>query len=232
VAIKGILGRKVGMTQLYLDSGEAIGVTAIEAGPCVVMQVKTAEKDGYPALRLGFAPVKEKSLNGPDLGQFKKRGLAPHRFVREVGWDGKDEVKSGDQVTVNVLEGVQFVDVVGRTKGRGFAGVVKRWSFAGGPATHGQSDRERAPGSLGRQGSNPGDVIKNKKMGGHYGDERITAKNLPLVRILKDENVILVHGSVPGPAGALVLVRPSTKVQKVRVVEAKGKKVEIQKKKK
>jgi len=232
VSIKGILGRKVGMTQLYLDGGEALGVTAIEAGPCVIVQVKTPEKDGYRALQLGFDVKKEKSFNKPEAGRFKKNGLKPHRFVREVGWDGKDEIKVGDAVTVGVLDGVQFVDVIGHTKGRGFSGVVKRWSFRGGPATHGQSDRERAPGSLGRQGSVTGDVIKGKRMAGHYGDERITAKNLELVKVLKEENVILVHGSIPGPTGGYVLIRPSPKVRKVQAVSPKGKKVEIQKKKK
>jgi large subunit ribosomal protein L3 len=214
VAINGILGRKVGMTQVFLEDGECLGVTAIEAGPCVVVQVKKEEKDGYNALQLGFDPKKEKSFNKPQQGHFKSKGVPPQRFVREVPWDGKDEVKSGDPVTCEIFEGVQFVDVVGRTKGRGFAGVVRRWDFRGGTATHGQSDRERAPGSLGRQGSNPGDVIKNKKMGGHYGDERLTSKNLELVRILKDENVILVHGSIPGPAGAYVVIRRSTKIRR------------------
>lgn len=224
MAIKGILGRKVGMTQIFLDGGECKAVTAIETGPCVVVQVKTPATDGYHALQLAFDPVKAKSLNKPRLGGFEKNGLKPHRFVKEVDWDGKNEVKPGDAVTVEVFDGVQFVDVVSRTKGRGFAGVVRRWSFAGGPKTHGQSDRERAPGSLGRQGSVTRDVIKNKRMGGHYGNERMTAKNLELVRVLKDQHVILVHGPVPGPAGAYVLVRPSPKVRKAPAeVKAKGK---------
>lgn len=211
MGVGGILGRKVGMTQMFTDEGTCLGVTAIEVGPCVVLQVKTPETDGYFAAQLGFDDVKEKRAAKPAVGHARKAGTPPKRFIREVPWDGQGGLKPGDRITLDVLEGAKAVDVIGRTKGRGFAGVVKRWHFRGGPATHGQSDRERAPGALGRQGSNPGDVIKNKKMAGRYGNERVTALNLRLVRMLKDQNVILVHGAVPGPNGGYVIVRPSNR---------------------
>lgn len=214
MGIRGVLGRKIGMMSYFKENGECLAVTALQAGPCTVVQVRTPEKDGYGAVQLGFEPVREKALSRPELGQFKKRNLPPMRRLGEVGWDGRGDLKIGDKVGAELFENVSYVDVRGRTKGRGFAGVVRRWSFRGGPATHGMTDRERHSGALGRQGSVCGDVIKNKKMAGHYGDEQVTSKNLPVVKVMKEENVLLVHGSVPGPKGAPVTILISPKVKR------------------
>ncbi|MBI3268214.1 MAG: 50S ribosomal protein L3 [Planctomycetes bacterium] len=222
--VASILGRKLGQTQVYVtaedvgnfqflnpktDVGRAIPVTVIEAGPCPILQVKTKEKDGYTALQLGFGKKKVKRTTKPLLGHFKKAGADPAQFVREVLWDGSGEPKVGEKVTVEVLKGAKTVDVIGLTKGRGFSGVVRRWGFHGGPATHGQSDRERAPGSLGRQHSISQGVYPGKKMGGHYGHERVTMQNLRVIRTDAEKNILLVHGGVPGPVGAFVIINQS-----------------------
>jgi large subunit ribosomal protein L3 len=230
MAIQSILGRKIGMTRYFKENGESVAVTAIQVGPCVVLEPKTKEKHGYTALRVGMGERREKSFNRPELGQFKKLGLKPLEFVREIKWDGQGEVKPGDRIGVEVLENAQFVDITGTTKGRGFAGVVRRWSFHGGPATHGQSDRERHPGSLGRQGSNSKDVIKGKRMAGHWGNEQVTHKDVPTVKVLKEQNVLLVDGPVPGYDGAYCVVAVSPKTRKAAPVK-RDKKVQVVKKK-
>lgn len=233
MAIRALLGRKIGMTQYFKETGEAIPVTAIELGPCTVLQVKTAAgRDGYNALRLGFGERKEKSLTKPELGQFKKINQKPAEFVREIPWDGQGEVKVGDRLTCELFEGVQYVHVTGTTKGKGFMGVVKRWHFSGLPATHGQTDRERHPGAIGRNGSISRDLWRGKRMAGHMGNQRQTIRNLELIKVLKEQNAILVHGPVPGPVNGLVVVSASSKVRKQpKVSEKKGKKVEVVKKK-
>lgn len=221
--IKSILGKKVGMTQVYTDTGVMERVTAIEAGPCMVLQVKKPEGDKYNALQLGFDEKREKSTNKPMAGHFKKANSTPKKIIREIKWDGKDEIKQGDKVTLDIFEKTNFVDITGITKGRGFAGGVKRWGFHGGPATHGQSDRERAPGSLGRQHSISQGVYPGKKMAGHYGVEKVTIRNLRIVKILKDKNIVLVRGGIPGPNGGYVILKESPK-QRLPQIQTKKEK--------
>ncbi|MFH1022415.1 MAG: 50S ribosomal protein L3 [Planctomycetota bacterium] len=210
--ISGLLGKKVGMTQVFGEGGCHIPVTVLQAGPCVVMQVKSSKTDGYNALQLGFQDRRRKTVTRAAQGVARKAGTEPKRFIREVGWDGADEVKAGQPVTLDTLEGVFYVDVSGIMKGRGFAGVMKRHGFAGGSATHGQSDRPRAPGSIGRQCSISKGVPKGKRMPGHMGSVPSTAKNLAIVQVDKGNNVLVVKGAVPGPNGGFVIIRRSAKV--------------------
>jgi len=211
--ISAILGKKVGMTQVFKEDGTVVPVTVIQCGPCVVMQVKTQEKEGYNAIQLGFEDKPLKRATKPEIGHAKKANTTPKKFVREVQWDGEGDYKPGQQITVEVLEGIERVDVTGISKGRGFAGVVKRHGFAGGPKTHGQSDRHRAPGSIG-QSSFPSRVFKGMRMAGHMGNEKCTVRNLELVKIDKEKNCILVKGAVPGPNGGYVVVRKTNKLGK------------------
>lgn len=206
--MKGILGKKVGMTQVFDDSGEVIPVTVIEAGPCYVTQVKTAATDGYNAVQIGFERIEERKLKKPQRGHLGK--LAPLRYFREIRTDDVSEYEVGQQVDVGMFAAGQRVDVTGISKGRGFAGVVKRHGFRGGPKTHGQSDRHRAPGSIGA-GSTPGRVLKGMRMAGRMGNERVTVQSLKVVRVDPDRNLLLVKGSVPGRRGGLVLVRDAVK---------------------
>jgi large subunit ribosomal protein L3 len=206
--MKGLIGKKVGMTQLFDDSGKAIPVTVIEAGPCYVTQVRTVDQDGYKAVQLGFEETKTQRLSGGELGHLKKNELPALRFLREFRTD--EELEEGQTLTVEVFEEGERVDVVGRSKGRGFAGVVKRWGFSGGPKTHGQSDRQRAPGSIGA-GSTPGRVFKGKKMPGRMGNDTVTSQNLLISRIDPENNIIAVRGSVPGPKNGLVIIKEARK---------------------
>jgi large subunit ribosomal protein L3 len=202
----GIIGKKVGMTSIYSAAGKNIPCTVIEAGPCVVTQIKTQEKDGYTAVQIAFGDKKEKNTSQPLLGHFKKAGVSPKRFLAE--FDGFDnEVKLGDTIT---LEGVfaegENVDVIGTTKGKGFQGVVKRHGFSGvGEATHGQHNRLRAPGSLGAS-SDPSRVFKGMRMAGRDGGARRTVQNLEVVKVLADQNLILVKGAIPGFNGSTVYI--------------------------
>ncbi|MBI2932004.1 MAG: 50S ribosomal protein L3 [Planctomycetes bacterium] len=220
-----LLGRKVGMTQIYTDKGKCIGVTVLEAGPCTVLQVKTKERDGYTALQLAFGSRKRRNVARAELGhlipktegqsqddrrkavQTELKKIEPPCLVTEVPWDGKEAVKVGDKITCAIFEGWKKIDVVGLSKGRGFMGVVRRWGFHGLPATHGQSDRERAPGSLGRQHSISQGVHPGKRMAGHWGQERVTMRNLELVKVNKDRNLVFVQGAVPGANGDLVVLK-------------------------
>lgn len=211
----GILGRKVGMTQVFDDKGQRIGVTVIEAGPCKVLQVKTQESDGYFAVQLGFGDKKEKNATFPILGHCEKAGSTPKRFIREIRLAAAPAEKLGEEVTVKAMEGIQIVDVSGITKGKGFAGVVRRWNFRGLPASHGCSKRHRAPGGLGRHMSINKGVPKGKKMAGHWGTEARTVQGLRLVKIDADNNLLLVKGAVPGANGSFVVVRKSIQ-EKVR----------------
>ncbi|MBI3829092.1 MAG: 50S ribosomal protein L3 [Planctomycetes bacterium] len=212
----GILGRKVGMTQVFDEKGGRIGVTVIEAGPCKVLQVKTPESDGYSAIQLGFAGKKEKNTSLPLLGHFEKAGSEPKRFVREIRLLAAPTDKTGDEVTVQVLEGTLKVDVSGVTKGKGFAGVVRRWNFHGLPASHGCSKRHRAPGGLGRHMSINKGVPKGKKMAGHWGVANQTVSGLRVVKIDPENHILLVRGCVPGANGSFVVVRKSIQ-EKVRL---------------
>ncbi len=203
--ITGILGKKVGMTQVFQDEGAVVAVTAIEAGPCTVTQIKTKAKEGYDAVQLGFGPAKR--INRPQRGHLKK--LGPYKHLREFRVEDASKIQLGDSVDVGIFHPGDLVDVIGTSKGRGFAGVVKRYHFAGGSKTHGQSDRHRAPGSIGA-GTDPGRVIKGLKMAGHMGDERVTVQKLQVVKADPERNLLLVRGAVPGPRNGLLIVRKSS----------------------
>jgi len=207
--LKGLIGKKVAMTQIFDDAGSAVPVTLIEAGPCYVTQVRTPENDGYIAVQLGFEEIKPKRLTGGQLGHLKRNDLPPLRFLREFRVK-EPEVKEGEKVTVDVFEVGEHVDVIGTSKGRGFAGAVKRYGFRGGPKTHGQSDRQRAPGSRGA-GTTPGRVFKGSRGPGHMGNARITSQNLEVVLVDTERNLIGVRGSVPGARGGVVMIKPARK---------------------
>jgi len=206
--MKGLIGKKVGMTQLFDDSGKAVPVTVIKAGPCFVTQVRTVDQDGYKAVQLGYEETKPQRLSGGELGHLKKNELPPLRFLREFRTD--EELEEGQTLTVDVFEEGERVDIVGKSKGRGFAGVVKRYGFSGGPKTHGQSDRQRAPGSIGA-GSTPGRVFKGKRMPGRMGNDTVTSQNLLVSRIDPENNLIAVRGAVPGPKNGLVIIKEARK---------------------
>lgn len=204
--IGGILGRKLGMTRIFDERGVATPTTLIEAGPCYVTQVRTPERDGYQAVQLGFGETRK--LNKPERGHLKKlpREVPGLRVLREVPASDVSELQPGARIDVGFLKPGDLVDVEGVSKGRGFAGVVKRHGFAGGPKTHGQSDRWRAPGSIG-SGTTPGRVLKGLRMAGHMGAERVTVKNLRVVRVDPERNLLAVRGAVPGPNGGVVVIR-------------------------
>jgi large subunit ribosomal protein L3 len=206
---KGLIGRKVGMTQIFDDDGVAHPVTVIEAGPCYVTQIKTKEKDGYSAVQIGFDEVKPKRLTGGQKGHLERNSLPPLRILREFRTKSP-EVAEGDTLSVEVFETGERVDVVGTSKGRGFAGVMKRHHFSGGPMTHGQSDRQRSPGSL-AAGTTPGRVFKGKKGPGRMGNERVTSSNVSVVLVDPERNLIAVDGSVPGPKGGMVVIKAARK---------------------
>ncbi|MBE3118018.1 MAG: 50S ribosomal protein L3 [Candidatus Atribacteria bacterium] len=207
--LKGLIGKKIGMTQIFDETGAALPVTLIEAGPCYVTQVRLPEKEGYAAVQLGFQEAKPKRLTSGELGHLKKNELPPLRFLREFRI--KDaEYKVGDKVTVEVFGVGERVDVVGTSKGKGFAGVVKRYHFAGGPKTHGASDRLRAPGSNGAT-TTPGRVYKGSRRPGHLGHERVTAQGLKVVLVDGERNLLGVTGAVPGSKGGLVVVQEARK---------------------
>ena len=206
---KGLIGKKLGMTQVFSDDGNALPVTIIEAGPCFVTQIRTVANDGYSAVQIGFEEVKEKKLTGGQLGHLKSKELPTLRYLREFR-TSTPEVKEGDKVDVAQFEVGKRVDVVGFSKGKGFAGGMKRHNFRGGPKTHGQSDRGRAPGSVGAT-TTPGRVFKGKKMAGHMGNERVSSQNLKVVLVDVEKNLIGVNGSVPGPRGGLVVIKDARK---------------------
>ncbi len=208
--MKGIIGKKVGMTQLFDDSGMVVPVTVIEAGPCYVTQVKTIESDGYNAVQLGFEEVAERKLTKGQKGHLKKAGAPIVRRLREFRSDDVPQFAPGDVVKADIFQDGEFVDVVGISKGRGFAGAVKRHGFRGGPKTHGQSDRHRATGSRGA-GTTPGHTFPGTKAPGQMGNERVTVQNLKIALVDAERNLIAVRGAVPGPRGGLVLVRGAVK---------------------
>ncbi|MBI4758626.1 MAG: 50S ribosomal protein L3 [Chloroflexi bacterium] len=204
--IRGLLGKKLGMTQVFSDTGEAVPVTVIEAGPCVITQVKTKATDGYDAVQLGFGLAKR--LTKPERGHLGK--LPALRYLRELRVDQAEGYQLGGKVDVSVFKPGELVDVTGLSKGKGFAGVVKRHHFAGGPRTHGQSDRHRAPGAI-SSGTTPGRVLKGKRMAGHMGAERVTVQNLQVVQADLERNLLLVKGTVPGGTNGLVLIKAAVK---------------------
>lgn len=205
--IQGLLGRKLGMTQMFDETGVVHPVTVVEAGPCVVTQVKTAEKDGYGAVQLGFGL--DKRLNRPEQGHRRASGFMS-RTLRELRADDPSEFEVGQVLKADVFANGEAVDVTGTSKGRGFQGGVKRHGFHGGPKTHGQSDRHRAPGSIGSSAT-PGRVFKGMRMAGHMGNERVTVQNLKVLRVDPERNLLLIEGSVPGPNKGLVIIRRAAK---------------------
>ena len=206
---KAIIGKKVGMTQVFDENGTVIPVTVIEAGPCVVAQVKTSEKDGYEAVQLGFGDVKENKLNKPEKGHFAKANVTAKKHLREFRLDSIEGIKVGDEVKADVFEAGEKIDVQGTSKGKGFQGVIKRHGQHRGPMGHG-SMYHRRPGSMGST-STPGRVFKGKKLPGHMGVQKITIQNLEIIKVDMDKNVLLVKGSVPGPKGAILKIKSSVK---------------------
>jgi large subunit ribosomal protein L3 len=248
----GLLGRKVGMTQVFDDKGDAVPVTIIEAGPCTVLQVKSPESDGYHALQVGFVDKPRDKATRAERGHVaridSKRNRArrdggvtlepkancePKRYVREFRLKEPVSQKVGESLTVQLFEQVQAVDVTGTTKGRGRSGVMKRWGFSGLGASHGVKKHHRAPGSIGAHATdrgNSGKMKKGKRMGGQYGNERVTIRNLRVVRIDPENNLILVRGAVPGANRGLVIIRPTKKARKVVVQQAAAKSKAVKKK--
>lgn len=211
--MQGILGKKIGMTRVFSDEGRQVPVTVIEVGPCVVVQRKTKAQDGYDALKVGFVEMKPSRACKPHAGQFKAANIAPQQFLLEFDLDKGEDFKAGDAITAAMLEGVSYVDISGVTKGRGFQGVVKRHGMAGGPMTHGGHSKRRV-GSIGCR-SYPGRVHKGKRMPGHMGNVNVTTQNLKVVQLRATENLLLVCGAIPGPTGAMVVVRKALKKTKV-----------------
>lgn len=208
---KGILGKKIGMTQIFKEDGSLIPVTVVEAGPCSVVQKKTVENDGYSAVQLGFGEKKEKKVNKPAKGHFAKAGVAPKRYLREFRLDGAEEMNVGDEIKADVFEAGELLDVTGTSKGHGYAGTIKRWGTHRGPMSHG-SHYHRGPGSLGAC-SSPSRVYKGKKLPGHYGVDKVTIQNLDLVKVDVERNLLLIKGSVPGPKGGLLVIKNAVKAK-------------------
>ena len=207
---KAIIGRKLGMTQLFSQDGKVIPVTVIEAGPCPVVQVKTVERDGYSAVKLGFSQVDEKKLNKPEAGLFKKTGISAHKVLKEFRLENAEAMEVGSVITCDTFAAGDKVDVSGVTKGHGFTGVIKRWNNHRLKETHGVGPVHREVGSMGAN-SSPSRVFKGKKMAGQYGHENVTILNLEIVKVDKERNAILVKGAVPGPVKGIVTIRNSVK---------------------
>ena len=207
---KAIIGRKVGMTQIFAADGTMIPVTVVEAGPCPVVQVKTVENDGYAALKLGFIETSEKALTKPELGQFKKAGVKPHKVLKEIRVAGAETFSVGDELKADVFAAGDKGDVSGVSKGHGFTGVIKRWNQHRLKETHGVGPVHREPGSMGSI-SDPSRVFKHKHLAGQYGVENVTVQNLEVVKVDLNRNVLLIKGAVPGPKGSIVTVADSVK---------------------
>ncbi len=207
--MEGMIGKKIGMTQVFDDQGRRISVTVIEAGPCPVVQVKTPDTDGYRAAQLGFDEQKPSRLSKAQVKHFEKAGVKPCKVTKEFALDEGEEVKAGDAVTVSIFDGVKYVDVSGITKGRGFAGVVRRYGMRGGPKTHGGHSKRRI-GSIGARDL-PGWVEKGKRMPGHMGAVNRKARNLAVVQVRGEDNLLLVAGSIPGPKNGVVFIRKALK---------------------
>ena len=207
--VRALIGKKLGMTQVFEEGGIATGVTILEAGPCVVTQIKTAERDGYDAVQLGFGETQERKLTQAERGHLRRKKLPLVETLREFPTNG-DEHKLGERIDATMFAQGDIVDVIGISKGKGFAGVMKRHGFRGGSRTHGQSDRPRHPGSIG-PGSTPGRVFPGLRMAGHMGHERVTVQNLRVVSVDAKRNLILVRGAVPGPTNSLIVIRKAIK---------------------
>lgn len=222
-----LLGTKVGMTRVYTADGVNLPVTVVRVGPCVVTQIRTVEKDGYSAVQLGFGDIKARNSTQPEIGHDAKAGSAPKRYHREFRCTPEEASKYtlGQVLTVKDLEGTKFVDVIGRTKGKGFQGVMKRWHFKGMFASHGTERKHRSPGSIGSLCSNRGfggGLKKGKKMAGHMGDVRCTCRSIELVRIDADNGLALIKGTVPGAANGLVQVRHAVRLYRSKAKKAKA----------
>ncbi len=209
---KAILAKKLGMTQIFDEAGKVIPVTVIEAGPNAVIQKKTVENDGYEAVQVGFVDLKEKKTNKPTKGHFAKAGVTPKKFIKEFRLDDVSALNVGDEIKADIFEAGEKVDVAGISKGKGYAGTIKRWGQHRGPMTHG-SGYHRGPGSMGMC-SDPGRVFKGKRLPGHMGVERVTIQNLAVVRVDAEKNIILIKGGVPGPKGGLLIVKNTVKGRK------------------
>jgi large subunit ribosomal protein L3 len=208
--MKGLIGKKLGMAQVFNDTGQLIPVTIIEAGPCFVAQVRTKEKEGYSAVQLGFGESKSKRLTAGQLGHLQRASLPPLRYLREFRIDPDQAPKPGDKVSVDIFQTGEKVDIIGASKGKGFQGGMKRHGFSGGPMTHGASDRQRSPGSIGST-TTPGRVYKGKHMAGHMGAVRVTSTGLRVALVDAERNLLGVAGSVPGPKGGIVVIREARK---------------------
>ena len=215
----GILGKKLGMTRLFGERGEAIPVTVIEAGPCHIVQIKSRATDGYEAVQIGFGQKRESLVNNPTRGHFKKADVPPLRVLRELRLDEANAIERpdgsplqvGEQLTVDIFSAGELVDISGISKGKGFSGVMKRWGFKGGKATHG-AETHRAPGSIGASAS-PSRVFKGLKMAGRMGGKRVTVQNLEVVKVDTERNLLVVKGSIPGPRNGILMIRKAVKAQ-------------------
>ena len=207
--IQGLLGKKIGMSQIFREDGRVVPVTVIQLGPCTVTQIRTQDRDKYEAVQVGYDPVKK--LNKPQRGHLSRTGM--FRYLREFPADDLEAFQVGQEIRADLFEVGEEVDVIGVSKGKGFQGVMKRHGFAGGPRTHGQSDRARAPGSIGA-GTTPGRVLKGKKMAGHMGHERVTVKGLEVVEVDPERNFLLLKGGVPGAPNGLLMLRKSRKARR------------------
>ena len=210
--MKGMIGKKVGMTQVFDDQGTVVPVTVIQAGPCYVTQIRNRERDGYVSVQLGYGESKPTRLTKGQLGHLQRTDLPALRHLREfrLADNSNMAVEEGQEIKVDIFEQGEFVDIIGTSKGRGHAGTIKRHGFARGPKTHGQSDRMRSPGSIGMCAT-PGRTLKGKKMAGRMGNDRVTVQNLPLVVVDAEKNLLAVKGSVPGAKGSIVMIRPAIK---------------------
>lgn len=209
---KAILGKKLGMTQIFSANGLVVPVTVVEAGPCFVLQVKNKEKDGYNAIVVGFEDKRESLVNKPVLGQFKKANIEPKRFIREFRTENATDYAVGDKVDVSIFVEDELVDVTGTSRGHGFSGVIKKWNFRRHRMSHGNGPNHRAPGAIGAN-TFPAKVFKGKKMSGRWGNERVTVQNLRVVRVDTERNVLLIKGAVPGIKGSLLTIKQAVKAK-------------------
>ena len=213
--MKAIIGKKVGMSQIFDENGKVIPVTVIEAGPCTVIQKKTAEKEGYAAVQLGFEDVPERKLTKPEMGHLNKAGVAPKKYLREFDLDNAAELNVGDIIKADTFKEGDFVDVTGTTKGHGYQGVVKRWNAGRTPMSHGGGPVHRHAGSMGSS-TDPSRIFPGKKQAGHMGVEQVTVQNLDIVKVDAELNMIVIRGAIPGPKGGLVYVKSTAKIAPVK----------------
>ncbi len=209
---KAILGKKLGMTQIFSADGLVVPVTVVEAGPCFVVQIKNKEKDGYNSVVVGYENKRENLVNKPLLGQFKKANIEPKRFIKEFAFENATDYTVGDEINVSIFEEDDMVDVVGTSKGHGYSGVIKKWNFQRHRMSHGNGPNHRAPGSIGAN-TFPGKVFKGKKMSGRWGNDRVTIQNLKVIKVDPERNVLLIKGAVPGVKGSLLTIKQAVKAR-------------------